>query len=61
MIGDDVKESPPLREGRVLQWFDEAFHQIDCLEMSERERVCKWVLSKVIYLMKKEGVPVHVK
>lgn len=52
---------PPLTEGKVLQWFDEAFQQIECLEVSERERVCKWVLSKVTHLMKKEGVIVHAK
>lgn len=52
---------PPLTEGKVLQWFDEAFQQIESLEASERERVCKWVLSKTIHLMKKEGMPIHVK
>ena len=59
--GESVKCILPINEGRLLEWFDDAFRQADTLELSERERVYKWVLSKVVHQMKKEGVHVHVK
>lgn len=52
---------PPLTEGKVLKWLDEAFDHVSRLEASERERVYKWVFNKVLDRMRKEGISYNVK